>query len=234
MTPFPDSPRLSRDARQRDLVPPERLAECHALVVGVGAIGRQVALQLAAMGIPNLTLVDDDVVAIENLAPQGYWQEDLDLLKITATTAVCHRIHPGIRISRMPQRFKRSSVRELPAEQRLVVFACVDSIQARRLIWESVHPVAAFFVDGRMSAEVIRVLSAPAPITDSYYATTLFEPEQAYAGSCTARSTIYTASIAAGLMLGQFTRWLRGLPVDMDLTLNLLSSELTVANPSVQ
>ena len=234
MTPFPDSPRLSRDVRQRDLVPPARLAECHALVIGVGAIGRQVALQLAAMGMPQLTLVDDDTVAIENLAPQGYWQEDLDLLKVAATTAVCQRIHPGIRISRMPQRFKRSCVRELPVEQHLVVFACVDSIQARRLIWESVRPEAAFFVDGRMSAEVIRVLSAPAPARDSYYDTTMFEPQQAYAGSCTAKSTIYTASIAAGLMLGQFTRWLRGLPVDTDLTLNLLSSELTVANPSVQ
>jgi len=82
-----------------------------------------------------------------------------------------------------------------------------------------------------MSAEVIRVLAAENPATDRYYATTLFQPEQAYAGSGTAKSTIYTASIAAGLMLAQFTRWLRGLPVDPDLTLNLLASELTVGNP---
>jgi molybdopterin-synthase adenylyltransferase len=33
-------------------------------------------------------------------------------------------------------------------------------------------------------------------------------------------NTIYTASIAAGLMIGQFTRWLRGLPVEADLLLN--------------
>ena len=37
------------------------------------------------------------------------------------------------------------------------------------------------------------------------------------------------ASLAAGLMTGQFTRWLRGLPTDYDLSLNLLASELTVA-----
>jgi hypothetical protein len=36
-----------RDLRQRDIVPPERLAACRATIVGVGAIGRQVALQLA-------------------------------------------------------------------------------------------------------------------------------------------------------------------------------------------
>jgi hypothetical protein len=30
-------------------------------------------------------------------------------------------------------------------------------------------------------------------------------------------------------MLGQFTRWLRGLPVDRDLLLNLLAAEMTAA-----
>jgi len=48
-------------------------------------------------------------------------------------------------------------------------------------------------------------------------------------GSCTTRGVIYTAAIAAGLMMGQFTRWLRGLPTDNDLSLNLLASEMTVA-----
>ncbi len=74
---------------------------------------------------------------------------------------------------------------------------------------------------------VIRVLAAASPALDSFYARTLFHAEQAYAGSGTARSTIYTASIAAGLMVGQFIKWLRGLPVDPDMTLNLLSAELT-------
>jgi sulfur carrier protein ThiS adenylyltransferase len=57
----------------------------------------------------------------------------------------------------------------------------------------------------------------------------LFESAEAYSGSCTAKSTIYCASIAAGLMLAQFTRWLRGLPVDRDLLVNLLAAEMTVA-----
>jgi sulfur carrier protein ThiS adenylyltransferase len=48
-------------------------------------------------------------------------------------------------------------------------------------------------------------------------------------GFGTARSTIYAASIAAGMMLHQFTRWLRGLTTDDDLSLNLLASELVSA-----
>ena len=83
------------------------------------------------------------------------------------------------------------------------------------------------FECGRMSAEVIRVLAAELPWDDRFYPTTLFAAEEAYAGACTARSTIYTASIAAGLMVSQMTKWLRRLPTDPDLTLNLLAAELT-------
>jgi hypothetical protein len=223
---------VDRDIRQRDLVPPERLAMCHAVVVGVGAIGRQVALQLAAVGVPRLTLFDDDVVGAENLAPQGYWAEDVGTAKVIATEALCRRLHPQIQIQALAERFKRSTARSLTDDKDLSVFACVDSIGTRRLLWESLRYVAAFFGDGRMSAEVLRVLAVAHPATNNHYATTLFDESQAYVGACTARSTIYTASIAAGLMIGQWTRWLRHLPVDSDLCLNLLASELTVASPS--
>ena len=52
--------------------------------------------------------------------------------------------------------------------------------------------------------------------------------EEAHVGACAAKSTIFTANIAAGLMLEQFSRWLRRMPVDKDVQLNLLSSELAV------
>ena len=79
-TTIDDSPAAiarRRADRQRDLVPPERLAACQAVVIGVGAVGRQVALQLTAMGISSMLLIDHDEVAVENLAPQGYWPTDL-------------------------------------------------------------------------------------------------------------------------------------------------------------
>jgi sulfur carrier protein ThiS adenylyltransferase len=51
----------------------------------------------------------------------------------------------------------------------------------------------------------------------------------ARAGRCTAHGTVYKASIAAGLMLHQFTRWLRGVPVEAAVALNLLAGELIAA-----
>src|ERR1022692_226643 len=102
-----DNLTTDRDVRQRGLVPPEKLASCHVIVIGVGAIGRQVALQLAALGISWMTLFDDDIVQVENLAPQGYWPEDMKRPKVAATAEICRRIHPPIIILEMPERFKR-------------------------------------------------------------------------------------------------------------------------------
>jgi sulfur carrier protein ThiS adenylyltransferase len=220
-----------RDVRQRELLPPGRLAACHAVVVGVGAVGRQVALQLAAAGVAALDLVDHDLVGVENLAPQGYWPADLGRPKVQSTGELCLSLNPGLELACHAERFRRSSPRTLgcfrSSGREIVLFACVDSIVARRLVWEAVREHARFFGDGRMAAEVVRVLASGRPSSDDYYATTLFSPSQAYAGSCTARSTIYAASVAAGLMVGQWAKWLRGLPIERDLTLNLLSAELT-------
>jgi sulfur carrier protein ThiS adenylyltransferase len=203
-------------------VPPERIAECKATVIGVGAIGRQVALQLSAMGIPWLQMIDFDSVEWSNLASQGYLEGDMGKLKVNATLDLCWQINAKAEIHAVPDRFRRSM------KIGDVVFCAVDKIDARKLIWESVKDKTRFFCDGRMSAEVLRILTACDFESRQHYSTTLFNPEEAFTGPCTAKTTIYCANIAAGLMLAQFTKYLRQLPIDADIQLNLLASELTV------
>jgi molybdopterin-synthase adenylyltransferase len=83
-----------------------------------------------------------------------------------------------------------------------------------------------------MLGEVARILTVAGAAGHEHYAGTLFPQSEAQAGTCTSRSTIYCASIAAGLMLHQFTRWLRDVPVDPDLSLNLLASDIGVTGQS--
>ncbi len=218
-----------RNLRQGDLVPPERLARIHAVVIGVGSVGRQVALQLAALGVPAMTLYDHDHVSIENLACQGFWETDIGDPKVHAVANVAHQQFPLMELHAIPERFRRSHGRGFRRDHEIAVFACVDAIDTRRLIWDAVQDRTRFFTDGRLAAEVIRVLASAAPHREFDYAGTLFRAGEAYAGSCTARTTIYAASIAAGLMLAQFARWLRGQPLTFDQTLNLLAAELSVA-----
>ena len=109
------------------------------------------------------------------------------------------------------------------------VFCCVDSISVRSVIWNHLKNRAEFWADARMLGEVMRVLTANDAGSRMAYGQTLFVQSEAQAGTCTSRSTIYTANIAAALMVHQFTRWIRGLPLDNDASLNLLSSELVVS-----
>ena len=215
-----------RNQRQRDLVPPERLAACNAIVIGVGAIGRQVALQLAAIGIHCMALYDPDHVKLENLATQGFWESEVGSTKVSAVAKQAKQQFPKLELHTFPERFRKTHVQRWSTSRQIAVFCCVDTIDARKLIWEAAKDKAHFFVDGRMAAEVIRVLTSDVPNVDQHYPTTLFASSDAYAGECTAKSTIYTANIAAGLMVGQFTRWLRRLPVVREQLFNLLAQEL--------
>ena len=212
-----------RYSRQQDIVPRDRLMAYVPTVIGVGAIGRQVALQLSAIGVPGLKLIDFDIVEESNIASQGYREADLSKLKVEATAEACREINHDIVVEEVCDRFKRST------DIGSAVFCCVDRVDIRRLIWQAVEHRTDFFVDGRMSAEVLRVLVACDPPSRAHYPTTLFTPEEAYEGTCTAKTTIYCANIAAGLMVSQFTKYLRHLVIDPDIQINLLSTELTVA-----
>jgi sulfur carrier protein ThiS adenylyltransferase len=210
----------TRFERQQDLVPQDRLAVLTATVIGVGAIGRQVALQLAAIGICRLQLVDFDQVELTNVTSQGYWQADVGLLKVDATSTAVEAIDPTIAVETCADRFRsKQSVGE-------AVFCCVDSISARAAIWRAIEHRCQFWADGRMLGEVIRVLACADRASRDQYASTLFPQAEAQLGQCTSRSTIYAAAVAAGLMVHQFSRWLRQFPVDADATLNLLAGEL--------
>ena len=210
----------NRFTRQEELVPMDQLLDLKVTVIGVGAIGRQVALQLASIGLSHLQLIDFDLVELTNITTQGYLAEDVGKQKTAATKSAVEKICPEMMIEQIQDRFRsRHEIGE-------VIFCCVDSISTRAAIWRSVSNECRFFVDGRMLGEVIRILAVDGHDPDNYYASTLFNQSEAHVGRCTAQSTIYTANIAAGLMLHQFTRWLRKIPVDQDVSLNLLASEL--------
>lgn len=220
---------VNRDVRQRDLVPPERLAKVQAMVIGCGSVGRQVALQLAALGVPAMTLYDHDVVSVENLAVQGFGPDDLDSFKVHAVANLAHPQHPLMELNSVAERFRKNHIRSWIRDREIAVFACVDAIETRRSIWDAVRDRCGFFADGRMAAESLRVLASATP-HGSAYDRTLFTASEAFVGRCTAKSTIYSASVCAGLMLSQFTRWLRGLPVIIDVQLNLFAMEISVSD----
>ena len=151
-------------------------------------------------------------------------QDDLGKSKVEANSELCRQINLDLEVHEINDRFRRS------IEIGDVLFVCVDKIETRRLIWNAAQDKVNFLADGRMTAEVLRVLIACDIASCEHYPTTLFATDEAYVGPCTAKTTIYCANIAAGFMIAQFTKWLRRLPVDPDVQFNLLAMECTVAD----
>ena len=141
---------------------------------------------------------------------------------MAATAAAIKRLDDSIQVHQVSDRYRPQ------IEIGEAVFCCVDSISARAAIWRSAQHRCRFWCDGRMLGETIRILSVADQIGRQHYSSTLFSQSEALVGRCTAKSTIYTANVAAGLMLHQFARWLRGQVIDVDVSLNLLASELSV------
>jgi len=112
-----------RFSRQADIVPRERILDCKATVIGVGAIGRQVASQLAAIGLPWMQLFDHDTVEESNIASQGYFEDNLTRFKVHATADICHQINPKLELHTVNERFKRSAL------VGNCVFCCVDKVR---------------------------------------------------------------------------------------------------------
>jgi len=210
----------NRDIRQRDLVPPEKLAKIRATVIGVGSGGRQVSLLLAAIGLPKITLIDHDTVEPENLAAQGYHEADLGRLKVDAMKDICTAINSSIEVNTIGRKFRSTDF------SGGVLFCCVDKIETRSSIFNSVKGRVDLWIDARMSAEYMRIFTVYDDASRKHYLTTLFPASEAYRGSCTAKTTIYCANVSAGIRVSQFAKWLRGCDLDMEIDLNLLTNEM--------
>lgn len=202
-------------------MPTDKLSQANVTVIGVGAIGRQVAIQLVSMGVRKLTIVDFDKVEDQNRTTQGYRLKDIGQPKVHALKEALAEIDPECQVNAVNDVF-RSKYRTN------YVFCCVDSIDTRRQIWQGGGHGATFWVDGRMMGEHMRILAVASDDDVDYYPRTLFSAAVAQQGACTARSTIYTAGIAAGLMIHQFTRALRGIDVDRDMAFNILTGEMDI------
>ena len=137
-----------RFSRQEDLVPRNRLAELRATVIGVGAIGRNVALQLAAIGVRQIQLIDFDTVDDSNRTTQGYALGDVGMSKVLATLTAIRHIDPAIQVEPIADRYRPR------LETGDAIFCCVDSIEARAAIWRTAQRHCRFWCDGRMLGEV--------------------------------------------------------------------------------
>ena len=209
---------MNRGDRYSTILDPDILAQASATIIGVGAIGRQIAIQLSSMGVGRLLLIDHDRVNEDNLGTQGWTVLDIGKPKVEALADYLKVVNPEGVVDVQARKFKRSEDSDFP-----VIFACVDSMAIRKLIFEATAKQGhtEFFADGRMAAEAFRAFAVtPKNGGIEYYAGTLYGDNEAAQGPCTARTTIYCSNIIAGCMVTLYSQFLRGwqLPKEVEMT----------------
>jgi molybdopterin/thiamine biosynthesis adenylyltransferase len=180
--------------RQSGLVPPEVVDEVCITVIGCGAIGSHVCKQLAQLGIRELKVYDDDIVSAHNLPNQGFGLPDLGKNK---AEVVKERLWKdfGCVVEAVPYKYTGEALTTK------IVISAVDSMSARKLIWEaSKRDEVECFIDGRMGAEYAQVFTLIGGHGAEYEKHYLFGDSEASPAPCTEKATIYCASLVSGLM----------------------------------
>ncbi len=203
----------------------KRLAQTRAVVVGVGAVGRAVALQLTALGVSELCLIDPGMVGYADLGPRGYRTDQLHSSKVVATCQDCETQNPACSISEHVELFKKQHAENYVWGQchklLCVLFCCVNHQGSRTQVWTYAGWRASLWVDIRVRAAAVRVLTSDDPGEDVYYPGTLADKDQDGVADFPA---VYHA--AASLGMTQLSRFLSGAGVERDMGLDLVDMDL--------
>lgn len=191
--------------RQLDIIPIETLGQ-QVTIIGCGAIGSFLGLQLAKMGLTMVQYFDHDEVSIENMSNQFFRRKDIGKNKAHALADMVYEFtDPGnaahVSPTFHPIKYEPQHATKLTG----IVVVAVDSMAARQMIYESIKAkgfAVKYIIDPRMSAEFYTQYTInPFDEKDqSTYAKVLQSDADSVAERCTAKSTVYTASLAAGLV----------------------------------
>lgn len=111
-----------------------KLKNSKACLVGVGGLGSPVSMQLAAMGVGHLRIVDRDVVEVTNLHRQHlYGVDSVGYPKVEAATKRLQKLNPYITVEPLPLSVNQTNAEEL-VEGMDVVVDGLDSMAARYAI----------------------------------------------------------------------------------------------------
>ena len=175
--------------RQSDLIP-EAILKTPITVVGAGAIGSFTVLTLAKMGFHNITVFDDDEIDFVNINNQFYRISDIGKKKVEALHDLVLDF-TGTEIKPVAERITKFNTDR-------IMISAVDSMESRKQIFDLFG--GALLVDPRMAIEYasIRTYMPMAGDKPSDYTNSLFNDSEGVQDRCTAKATMYTASLIAG------------------------------------
>lgn len=192
--------------RHLKLFSPAEFGNRRVDIIGVGASGSRVALDLAKLGVENIHVWDDDIVEEHNVPNQAYGEVDIGKTKVEALQDLILKA-TGTKIT--------THCEKVTTSQKLgeVVFLLTDTMKSRKQIWEhcvKLHPFTRVMFETRMGSDLVIVYTInPCNMDDvKLWESTLCDDKQSEISVCGATITAGpVASITAGIALYQFMGW---------------------------
>ncbi|MBS7605896.1 MAG: HesA/MoeB/ThiF family protein [Candidatus Bathyarchaeia archaeon] len=111
-----------------------KLKGASVCIVGLGGLGSPAALQLAAMGVGHLRLVDHDVVELSNLQRQHiYSVKFLGYPKVEAAAIRLKELNPNIEVEPLPISLNQSTIEEAIKDVDVVIDG-LDRMSTRYIV----------------------------------------------------------------------------------------------------
>lgn len=163
-------------------------------VIGAGSVGSHAVYALASMGVTDLMVWDGDTVMSDNTPSSLYGNADVGRPKVEALRDIVLRL-TGVEIKIRAEMYTDQPLRNTS------VVACVDTMAARRLIWDKakMHPTIDILCDTRTREAYKEVLCIePTKQEDiDRYEKLFFEDEFDLRQMCGRHSVIFVSMSAA-------------------------------------
>jgi molybdopterin/thiamine biosynthesis adenylyltransferase len=181
--------------RHQDIIPYQLVKNEPIHIIGAGAIGSWTALSLVKMGFENISVYDFDDVSEVNIGNQIYGPIHVGKSKAEALTHIVKAL-TGVGISAFS-----TKITENNAVFSGIVIVAVDNMATRKLVYDTYKklPTAKCIIDPRMGAENILLYRYSKDNWNNYSAT-LYSDDSIEHVPCTAKATVYTAGLIAGLV----------------------------------
>lgn len=174
-------------------------------IIGVGATGSFVAMELARMGCPVINIYDFDDVEIHNIPNQYYDTGDLGKLKAEALTDKLRLINPDITVNVGKEAVTPEDISKMSG----YVFLLVDSMKVRKELWEAAKANKDLINvwESRLGSDQARVYSLPIEEGKDYskYEQDFYDDDNAEMSACGTSITVLPIVLqTSALMIVQF------------------------------
>ncbi|MGY6277991.1 HesA/MoeB/ThiF family protein [Methylomonas sp. MgM2] len=116
---------------QIDIAGQQKLLDAKVLIVGAGGLGSPAAMYLAAAGVGQITIYDDDQVDITNLQRQiAHGTSDIGVDKVISTLNAIKNINPEVKVLARRLRLQDEQLRK-EVSTADVVLDCSDNFRTR-------------------------------------------------------------------------------------------------------